>query len=408
LNKVLWGLGGVGPSSPLEKGLREYDRIEGQAYANAGGAEKEQGRAQQDGSDDPCRYLTCPPGDYLGFGAAEKEKQNARLCALHKLLRIKGRIQNMEREQNDTHLHRGYATFESPLWPKPPRCPEERQVGKGGSSAAKARGERNVKARFRKDASPSYEERLVFEDSNFEFHKNHKVGSVSFPGYLGCEYGRTSKEPWNSMVPHDRKVVVPVREPVRRFVSAMGEVLQRLINNQCPGGPCTESKNNSWKSEQALEKLSQFTTWYHHINRTRNGEGWEHSIPSNLRDIVGAFVHDVSCNYNFNAASHFTTQSVFATQGPPKPVDLVLKLEDLEMGLKELKHLAGKDENRTSECSMMGKNKAEDKPKGVPESKDILRVLEENDELMRELCYVYAQDFICFNYELPDACKGLF
>lgn len=55
-----------------------------------------------------------------------------------------------------------------------------------------------------------------------------------------------------------------------------------------------------------------------------------------------------------------------------------------------------------------GRSKAEDKPKGVPESKDILRVLEENDELMRELCYVYAQDFICFNYELPDACKGLF
>mmetsp|Transcript_36624 Transcript_36624/g.74712 ORF Transcript_36624/g.74712 Transcript_36624/m.74712 type:complete len:215 (-) Transcript_36624:338-982(-) len=127
----------------------------------------------QDTGDDPCRFLTCPPGDYLGHSSDKRDKQNARLCALHKTLREKGRQQNPK--EHDVYLERGYAVYESSLWPKQQQClhAEENKSGP------------NCKDRqFKMDGPPSYIKRLVYEGLGFEFHKNHKVASCSLPGYL--------------------------------------------------------------------------------------------------------------------------------------------------------------------------------------------------------------------------------
>ena len=49
-----------------------------------------------------------------------------------------------------------------------------------------------------------------------------------------------------------------------------------------------------------------------------------------------------------------------------------------------------------------------DKPGGVPSEDEMMEVLSADDDLMREICLMYAQDFICFDYDLPSACEGLF
>jgi len=38
----------------------------------------------------------------------------------------------------------------------------------------------------------------------------------------------------------------------------------------------------------------------------------------------------------------------------------------------------------------------------------MMAVLEKSPELLKKLCMMYAQDFICFDYDMPDECEGLF
>ena len=44
-----------------------------------------------------------------------------------------------------------------------------------------------------------------------------------------------------------------------------------------------------------------------------------------------------------------------------------------------------------------------------PQSEDeLMEVLLGDEKMMKKLCLIYAQDFICFGYDLPSACDGLF
>ena len=44
----------------------------------------------------------------------------------------------------------------------------------------------------------------------------------------------------------------------------------------------------------------------------------------------------------------------------------------------------------------------------LPKSSTLLKVLDSEPDLMRLLCRVYAQDFVCFGYDIPPACRDLF
>merc|ERR1711918_316708 len=105
--------------------------------------------------------------------------------------------------------------------------------------------------------------------------------------------------------------------------------------------------------------------------------------------ILQAFADDTECNYYTYASEHFITQ-----------------LENLDNGFTELADLLGHTESGS--CSLSDSNEASDKPGGVPSSGEMMKVLQENDDIMKQICYMYAQDFICFDYELPSACEGLF
>ena len=77
---------------------------------------------------------------------------------------------------------------------------------------------------------------MVSEDYPFEFHLNWKVASTSFPGYFWCEYGTFNSESTDTSITSGYSTVAAVRNPIKRFLSAMGEELERSVNYYCPSG----------------------------------------------------------------------------------------------------------------------------------------------------------------------------
>merc|ERR1711871_1536939 len=225
-----------------------------------------------------------------------------------------------------------------------------------------------------------------------------KVASTWVPSYLWGEYGTWSDVSKETAVSSGYEVVAAVRHPLSRFVSSVGELLQRSVNYYCPTGYCTFD-TDYWQGNITLEKFAHQTTWY---DLVQNGVNM-----TQLPEILAAFVADTRCNYYTYASEHFITQSDFVTQngGCAAPVNLIMQLENLDNGFTELADLLGHTESGS--CSLSDSNEASDKPGGVPSSGEMMKVLKENDDIMKQICYMYAQDFICFDYELPPACEGL-
>ena len=65
-------------------------------------------------------------GSYFGRSADEREALNERLRALHETLRSDYGYEENKRENTSgvSYLSRGYATYESMVWPKPGYCQE--------------------------------------------------------------------------------------------------------------------------------------------------------------------------------------------------------------------------------------------------------------------------------------------
>lgn len=334
-------------------------------------------------------YYVCPPGNYLGHTASDMEDRNARLRLLHAKLRNKSYVHN-DREL-DSYKNRGFATYESSMWLKPKQClkliDEEWSKENGGY------------LQYKEDNSPDYMTKMQNTEYGMEFHLNWKVASTSFPSYLWCEYGTWTDISKSTAVTPGYQVVSAVRHPASRFVSSVGELLQRAVNYYCPSGYCT-FEEDYWQGNVTLDKFAHQTTWY---NLVQNGVNM-----SQLPEIMAAFVADTTCNYYTYASEHFITQSDFVTQngGCASPVNLIMQLENLDTGLSELADLL--DHKESHSCSLEDSNDADEKPGGVPTSGEMMEVLKHDDELMKQICYIYAQDFICFDYELPEACKGLF
>ena len=83
--------------------------------------------------------------------------------------------------------------------------------------------------------------------------QNWKVASTSLPGYLWCEYGSWDMAATTEAVPDGYSVVTAVRNPIKRFLSAMAEELERSVNGYCPSGYCT-FENDYWQGDTTLDK----------------------------------------------------------------------------------------------------------------------------------------------------------
>jgi len=354
---------------------------------------------------DPSEYFTCPPGSYLGRSEEEMKEVNNRLRRVYKYLRTDLRYEENKRENISgvSYLDRGYATYESMVWPKPGYCQQlandswihdKWTAWYNHTEIVTSKVHHNYKA----DNVPSFIDKLVFPSNEFEFHLIWKVASTSFPSYLKCEYDyNVHSASVKEAVPDGYQVVAAVRNPLGRFVSAMDEVLQRAVNGYCPSGYCTAA--DSYKGNYTLDLYKHQTTWYDLV---------EHGVDEDdLTTLMHAFIHDVECNYNFYAATHLVTQSAFIYQGSgcQDELDVVLRLEELDEGLNKM---ADSFNASGTDCEMEDSNSADSKPGGVPSESALMKILENDDEMMKKLCVIYAQDFLCFGYELPAACSDLF
>lgn len=359
------------------------------------------------GDDDSTNYFKCPPGAYLNHTAEQVQEKITRLFTVQKLLKEKGYQTNPREEYKSKYAERGYATYESSVWLKPESCQTV--------TDEKWTEEYNAYYyQYQPDHAPSYITKQQYNNYPLEFHDNWKVASTSFSSYLPCEYGSYDKVNEDTDVPDGYMTAAPVRYPISRFVSAVGELMERSMNHYCPSGYCQSS--DSYDNE-TLTKLRHQTTWYNLMcNETKlvyneTGSRWE-TVPNCHFDfelfpeIVTAFVHDKKCNYYFYASEHFVSQSAFVTQndGPAAELDTVIRLEELDDGLTELANKLG----HTQTCSMGDSNSASNKPGGLPSESQTMAILKQIPSLMEDLCLIYAQDFICFDYDLPDECAGLF
>lgn len=356
-------------------------------------------------------YFRCPPGNYLNNTDENFAKKNKRLQAVVEKLLLKGWVTNSREEYKSQYETRGYAVFESPIWPGPSSCatlPDEVWTSENNKWYYE----------YEPDHCPTGVTKQVFEDYPFEFHVNWKVASTSFSSYLPSEYGSYSKVSEDTDTPDDYLVVSSVRYPLARFVSGVGELMQRSMNHYCPSGYCNSDGDptNSYDNE-TMWKLWHQTTWYPlmcnetEMSFNKTGSRWE-TVPEchfnfdHLAEIVTAFVRDNKCKFYYYAAEHFISQAAFVTQndGNAHDIDILIRLEDLDNGLDQL----AKRLNHTQTESFPDLNSATNKPGGLPSESQIYEILDLIPDLTIDLCWIYAQDFICFEYELPEVCKGLF
>lgn len=342
------------------------------------------------------RYAQCPRGKYLSLRSIQDHRERSKrlrkaLCAS----KAHG-MTSMNSRAEDHSKRRGYMTYESALWPKREECLKLPVEHKGGNFSSNFANSKH----YRDDTTMKMT-RLVRIEEKIEFRKVWKAASTTLPRYLTCEWGEVwkhadSKEPANE----DFRTVAAVREPIDRWISGVGEILARLINRWCINGPCEDL------DEAKEERLRLGTTWHHIVEASGNAYD-----PAKLNKIISRIVHDTSCNYRFFASDHLNTQSTFLSQnsGTGAFFNLIIKLEELAPGLGELNKLAPAPEPQGA-CEVEPANIAECKPNnhGLPSSIEIKRVLNTHPFLLRELCLIYAQDFICFDYELPRACRNLF
>lgn len=348
-------------------------------------------------SKEEVRYAKCPPG------SAITGKQNATEVALREsrlrdaICAAKHRGWKGWNERESTGFQaRGYATFESSMWPKDSRCrtlPNE-AWSKGHPGMPK----------YRPDSVPKWMPKYVNKELDLEFHENWKVASNSFPEYLRCEYGENwAKVPNARKIPPGRIVAVAVRHPVDRFVSAASELLERAVNQWCPSGPCNST--DAFDPEETIEMMLHTTTWLRGIGAATGGYK-----SGKLPMLMESLVHDASCNYATYASEHLSSQSNFVTQneGAAATLSVVVKLEHIDKGLQRLANRVGK--NLSGNCDFARNNVKEEKPFAgkVPSSRSMVNYLHQDDELMKKLCLTYAQDFVCFDYSLPAACEGMF
>lgn len=325
-------------------------------------------------------YAKCPAGNYQGSDEANARWREARLrkaiCA------AKRRGWRGGHSRDETHyLRRGYATFESAMWPKDPTC----------SNGFSHRG----------DAPRKYMTKLANASLGAEFRLNWKVASTAFSQYFECEYGGSWEvQPATEPTPQGTKVVAAVREPISRLTSALGEILERAINHWCPERPC--GPHDGFNLEVVLNEWEHMTTWYD-VVKAENGGYTESKLPL----LMERMIYDAACNYGGYAADHLTTQTLFIAGADQSPLTEVVKLEEMDSMRHQMNAAIGKDH---SECVLNPLNDNSKKPPGnpVPSNGAMRAYLEENADLMRQVCLMYAQDFVCFGFELPTACKGLF
>lgn len=245
--------------------------------------------------------------------------------------------------------------------------------------------------------------------NRIEFIHNFKAASSTVSAFLSCAYGREMDSDT-----FDLSVFV-VRDPIDRFISGVGELLRRYVNDHCPEDvtgavKCSHDMMMSPAftdlhadrsdflrvREETLDEAMTSTLWWP-LAKT---EGVGLHV---LTELLTAFIGDIQCCHSSYAMDHFNPQGLFATYAS-RGIDMVISTADLEAGLEQVlarvpsvappgqcKLSREKNSARTNKASAAGDN--------LPSTAELRAAL--TDDHIRQLCEIYAQDYSCFAEWLP-------
>ena len=154
------------------------------------------------------------------------------------------------------------------------------------------------------------------------------------------------------------------------------------------------------RRKETLDEAMRSTRWWPLVRS--KGLGAEL-----LTELLAAFIEDIQCCHASYAMDHFSAQSVFAMYAM-RGIDVVLPMSNLDAGLKLLadrvpsKAPAGQctlSDHINSAAASHGNNTAGET---LPSSSALRAALTEDQ--IRQLCQIYAQDYACFDLQLPPAC----
>ena len=300
-----------------------------------------------------------------------------------------------------------FYTHESAAWPKPQRCQDRR--------AAVCQHNPHFCLLLPQGNSPRSS--LISELHGIEFRQVWKVASSSLASFFYCNmWGNLRAEkiaPGQPLPAHAKHlhVVFPSREPIGRFVASCFEVLERLLNRVSPGGQrIPDEMYVEPKGPLSSSMLYRTTSWYGPLRSLLNATGARERQMGILATLNG-FIEDIECGIVYSAAEHLATQMTFLTSGnnARTHLDFQIRLSNVATDLETLAgfikyHPVGN--TSAWKCPLGRENDVASKAR-LPISKDdFVAALAKHPSLIRRLCTVYIQDFLCLGYVLPPECEG--
>ena len=325
--------------------------------------------------------LSCPPGRYgaNASGTAQLRAHWRQLVALGYIPR------STQRAAARRSMARGFVTYESGLWPRPPHC----------SAPHGPRPPRPVRDEPPGTCEPdgrTCNKYRVSRRYRFVWHHVWKGGTTSLSPYLSCNMDALPVPGLLRALPAPLPGYLQVgtaREPLKRFISAFQEVYSRV----------------RLKPRGCLHRNVPWLRVAMGGNESGCAPADEPLPAAQLLSIFRQFVRDVQCSWHFPNVEHLYTQSLFlgGNTSVPQPVDLLLRLESLDDDIERLKRAVGYRQADT--CPLRSERVAADKPRGVPSQPSLRALLEADPALLQDVCNVYMQDYLCLGYPLPRGCE---
>ena len=332
--------------------------------------------------------------------------------------------------------------LESAGWPRPPTC------------AWRTSSRMNFRARRAASNGGSRLVKHVNRLRSLEYRPILKSGSTFFGNLLGCiQPGEWSTVPESTRMPKGYTAIIVVREPFRRFTSALSEIMRRVFTGMCPGGPCKSRRDWYFTSgvHDSADEIARHSSWFRHALKLNGGEVDASERNRTVADLLTAAVTDTSCVLSYYGAEHFMSQmQLAATQGTDlntaKPVERarILRLEDVGTGVEAMmaspfleaigaqgvprqqlerciaeahasEHHHAPPRNSTHASHESGGGGSADAvsvssgSRALPDEEELYTMLMASPALLISLCHTYAQDTACLasQYEPPAVCQEL-
>ena len=156
------------------------------------------------------------------------------------------------------------STWCSATWPKPPRCDAKGSIG--GRNGFKNAGADSLWKR------PQSVYGQFLGGAKLELIESAKAEAGPVSRYLSCELG-TANEADASGLSSGLISLMSTRDPIDRFVWAVGEILERYVNDKCPYGHSSGFNDHKSKARTEAQRNTSFwPAWAEFESRRKRAE----------------------------------------------------------------------------------------------------------------------------------------